>query len=209
MDLDAAPYETVRELFEPLSLCYRSLHEVGAASVADGRLLDVLRRVCAFGLSLTRLDVRQESTVHAKALDAITRALDPSFSPIETIREFANRMASDRVRRELSPRRLFQLVTEGGELLSALPHRLDLITESMAANEFQIRMDVPQTHALLDGLRKLANRIFSGLVLAGLIIASAMLLPYRRSLGTVGFWVAGVIGLYMVVSIWLKDRRER
>lgn len=153
-----------------------------------------------------------ELTLLAKALfnlDAITRALDPSFSPIETIRDFANQMAADRVRRELSPRRLFQLVTEGGELLSALPHRLDLITERMSANDFQIRMDVPQTHALIAGMQKLANRIFSGLVLAGLIIASAMLLPYRRALGTAGFWVAGAIGLYMVVSIWIKDRRDK
>jgi hypothetical protein len=58
-------------------------------------------------------------------------------------------------------------------------------------------------------LRKVANRIFSGLVLAGIIIASAMLLPHRRALGTAGFWIAGVIGLYMVLSIWLRDRREK
>ncbi len=76
MALDAKPYEHIDELFEPLSLCYRSLHEVGAGSVADGRLLDVIRRVAAFGLSLTRLDIRQESSVHTRALDAVTRALD-------------------------------------------------------------------------------------------------------------------------------------
>jgi phosphoenolpyruvate carboxylase len=76
MVLAAQPYERVHELFEPLALCYRSLHEVGAHSVADGRLLDVLRRVSVFGLSLTRLDIRQEASVHTKALDAITKALD-------------------------------------------------------------------------------------------------------------------------------------
>src|ERR687893_20313 len=153
-----------------------------------------------------------ELTLLAKALfnlDAITRALDPSFSPIGTIRDFGNQMAAERVRRELTPRRLFQLATESGELLNNLPHRLDLITERMASNEYQTRIDIPQTAAILDGLRKVANRIFSGLVLAGIIIASAMLLPHRRALGTAGFWIAGAIGLYMVVSIWVRDRRER
>ena len=73
---DAAPYRGPRELWEPLELCHRSLCSVGAGSVADGRLLDTLRRVAAFGLSLSRLDLRQESGVHARALDAVTRALD-------------------------------------------------------------------------------------------------------------------------------------
>jgi phosphoenolpyruvate carboxylase len=72
---DANPYLHSHELWEPLELCHRSLHEVGAGSVADGRLCDLLRRVAAFGLSLTRLDIRQESGVHAKAIDAITQAL--------------------------------------------------------------------------------------------------------------------------------------
>ncbi|HKP58257.1 MAG TPA: phosphoenolpyruvate carboxylase [Polyangiales bacterium] len=74
--LEAKPYDRVSELFDALSLCYYSLIQVGAHSVADGRLLDVLRRVSVFGLSLTRLDIRQESSVHARAIDAITQALD-------------------------------------------------------------------------------------------------------------------------------------
>jgi phosphoenolpyruvate carboxylase len=73
---DARPYEAANELWEPLALCDRSLREMGAAAVADGRLSDLLRRVAAFGIAITRLDIRQESTVHARALDAITRALD-------------------------------------------------------------------------------------------------------------------------------------
>ncbi|MET0390799.1 MAG: phosphoenolpyruvate carboxylase [Polyangiales bacterium] len=72
----AAPYERASELWEPLHLLDRSLRAMGAASVADGRLCDLLRRLAAFGLSLTRLDIRQESSVHARALDALTQALD-------------------------------------------------------------------------------------------------------------------------------------
>ena len=71
----ALPYTDPRELWGPLALCYRSLHATGARSVADGRLLDVLRRLAAFGLTLFRLDLRQEAGVHARAMDAVTRAL--------------------------------------------------------------------------------------------------------------------------------------
>lgn len=152
-----------------------------------------------------------ELTLLAKALfnlDAVTRALDRSYSPIDTIREYGNQIAADRARRELNPRKLYQLAVEGGDLLSALPHRLDIITRRMANNEFASKIEVPQLTILLAGLQKVANRVFSGLVLAGLLVASAMLLPYRRTLGTWGFVGAFVLALYMVLAILWGDRRR-
>jgi ubiquinone biosynthesis protein len=153
-----------------------------------------------------------ELTLLAKTLfnlDHVTRALDPSFSPIATIREYGNQIAAERARRELNPRKLYQLATEGGDFLTSLPHRLDLITSRLANNEFETRVDVPQLTILLNGLQKVANRVFSGLVLAGLLVASAMLLPHRRSLGTWGFVLAGAIGMYMVLSIMWTDRHPK
>ncbi|KAL0320611.1 UNVERIFIED_CONTAM: Phosphoenolpyruvate carboxylase [Sesamum radiatum] len=44
--------------------------------IADGSLLDFLRQVSTFGLSLVRLDIRQESDRHTDVLDAITKHLD-------------------------------------------------------------------------------------------------------------------------------------
>lgn len=60
------------ELYQPLELCYRSLCECGMAMIADGRLLDCLRRAAVFGLHLVRLDIRQEAGRHAAVLDEIT-----------------------------------------------------------------------------------------------------------------------------------------
>ena len=68
-------YVTSAELAADLRLCHRSLEATGQALLAGGRLTDVLRRVAAFGVTLARLDVRQDSTRHAEALTAITSAL--------------------------------------------------------------------------------------------------------------------------------------
>ena len=62
-------------LAEPLRLCHASLVSTGDAIIAQGRLTDLLRRVAAFGVTLARLDIRQEAGRHTAALDAITRAL--------------------------------------------------------------------------------------------------------------------------------------
>ncbi|MCU1719638.1 phosphoenolpyruvate carboxylase [Pseudomonas sp. 5P_3.1_Bac2] len=60
------------ELAAPLQLCYQSLHDCGMGVIADGPLLDCLRRVASFGLCLVRLDIRQESSRHSAALSEIT-----------------------------------------------------------------------------------------------------------------------------------------
>lgn len=63
------------ELLGPLKLCYESLHACGMGVIADGPLLDALRRATTFGLFLVRLDIRQDSTRHASAMNEITEYL--------------------------------------------------------------------------------------------------------------------------------------
>ncbi len=58
------PIESKADLLEPLMVCWRSLHETGNAVLAAGRLLDFIRRVHCFGVTLVRLDIRQDSARH-------------------------------------------------------------------------------------------------------------------------------------------------
>lgn len=69
-------FTNIEEFLEPLELCYRSLCACGDRPIADGSLLDFLRQVSTFGLSLVRLDIRQESDRHTDVLDAITNYLE-------------------------------------------------------------------------------------------------------------------------------------
>lgn len=70
-----AVYLTTDELFAPLDLCYRSLIDCGMETIANGPLLDTLRRVAAFGVHLVRLDVRQDAARHTRVMDELTRYL--------------------------------------------------------------------------------------------------------------------------------------
>jgi phosphoenolpyruvate carboxylase len=95
---DTRAYWQPDELAEPLHLCRRSLQQTGADIVAEGRLLDIIRRVACFGLSLVRLDLRQDARRHAEALDAITRHLGlGSYAAWEESerRVFLNRASQD------------------------------------------------------------------------------------------------------------------
>ena len=76
-DADAASdiYIDKQDLLAPLHLAHASLTATGSAGIADGKLTDVIRVLGAFGLTLTPLDVRQESDRHTAVLDCITRYL--------------------------------------------------------------------------------------------------------------------------------------
>ncbi len=158
------------------------------------------------------LKLPAELTLLAKALfnlDAVTRSLDPNFNPSNSIREYTAELANKRAQRDMSPRRLFQIASETSDLMRALPHRLDVFTQKLVSNDFAVRVDTPQLGSLLLGLEKVANRIFTGLVLGGLLVASGLLLQYQRRLGTIGFIIAAAIGLWMVLTILIQDRRSR
>ena len=63
------------QLWDPLYTCYQSLQACGMGIIANGPLLDTLRRVKCFGVPLVRIDLRQESTRHTEAIAEITRYL--------------------------------------------------------------------------------------------------------------------------------------
>ncbi|WP_207063887.1 phosphoenolpyruvate carboxylase [Motiliproteus sp. SC1-56] len=62
-----------QELREVLLLCDQSLRDCGMAEIADGCLRDTLRRLACFGLSLVRLDIRQNAERHTQVFDELTR----------------------------------------------------------------------------------------------------------------------------------------
>ncbi|CAA3006641.1 phosphoenolpyruvate carboxylase isoform X1 [Olea europaea var. sylvestris] len=97
---EEATYTNVEQFLEPLELCYRSLCACGDRPVADGSLLDFLRQVSTFGLSLVRLDIRQESDRHTDVLDAITKHLD-----IGSYREWSEERRQEWLLSELSGKR--------------------------------------------------------------------------------------------------------
>lgn len=63
------------ELWTPLYECYKSLNACGMHLIAEDKLMDTLRRVQCFGVTLVKTDIRQESTRHTEAISEIARYL--------------------------------------------------------------------------------------------------------------------------------------
>lgn len=64
------------QLRVPLIETYNSLSACNMKIIANDNLLNTIRRLKCFGLTLTQLDIRQESTIHTEAIGEITRYLE-------------------------------------------------------------------------------------------------------------------------------------
>eukprot|EP00968_Pinguiococcus_pyrenoidosus_P020796 scaffold2541_cov262-Pinguiococcus_pyrenoidosus.AAC.5 len=71
----AVELEEVADVMIPLRAIHESLLSSGHREIAKGNLEDAIRRLAVFGLTIVPLDVRQESTRHMEAVDAITQML--------------------------------------------------------------------------------------------------------------------------------------
>ena len=60
--------QSVNEIIVPLNDVYNSLCSVKCKAIADGSVLDLLRRTYSFGINLVKVDIRQESSIHQKLM---------------------------------------------------------------------------------------------------------------------------------------------
>jgi len=67
--------QSINEIINPLNTVYKSLCEVKCEAIADGSILDLLRRAHTFGLNLVKLDIRQEASRHEKLMACICKHL--------------------------------------------------------------------------------------------------------------------------------------
>ncbi len=68
--------DSKEQILAPLLLAHRSLTETRCDHIANGPLVDAIRRVSAFGINLSPLDVRQDADRHVQVLDELTEYLE-------------------------------------------------------------------------------------------------------------------------------------
>ncbi len=61
------------EILHPLRIVRESLEQNGSKNIANGDLLDLMRRAKCFGINLARLDIRQESSRHTEIISEFVK----------------------------------------------------------------------------------------------------------------------------------------
>jgi hypothetical protein len=103
--------------------------------------------------------VRQAGSGHGREVDG---------------REPPEHVMRERLKKSFSPARLASETMEVQALIRDAPRQLSDILGLLAENRLQVRMTGLDDSQLMQNVQKIANRISTGIIVAALILASAM-----------------------------------
>ncbi|MGN6519888.1 MAG: ABC1 kinase family protein [Dokdonella sp.] len=182
--------------------------------LSEGRLMLELTRVSAeCGLRLPAdLNLLGKTLFN---LRHVCDCLEPGLDMREPVERHLESLIGRYLRQAFSPALLAGELLDAERLVFGLPRKLADALTLVAENRLQLRVVGLRESHLMENLQKIANRIAAGLVVAALLIASALVM--RVPPGTSGaaypllamtlFVTAALLGLGLVLSSLLRDRR--
>lgn len=187
-----------------------------AEDMETGRVLIQMNRIAADeGIKLAvELNILGKILLN---MDQIVAVLTPKYDLQKAIKKFMEKMVNKKFQQELKPENIYGLLLDNKKLAENLPGRLNKITENLAANQFELKVNALDEDRLTDGFQKVANRITSGLIIAAMIIGAALLMRIPSSYSVMGygilpfifFMIAIALGLYLVYNIMFKDENYK
>ena len=147
-------------------------------------------------------------------VEGVARSLNPDFDMVSKAAPFIKNAKLAR----LSPSRLtgdlLQLVEQGYEFLTDFPRDLLEISRSLRQKKMSFTLVLKDLDKMLATHDQISNRISFSIIIAALIIGSALIvisnmppLFYGISLiGLIGFLTAAVLGVWLLIAILKKGR---
>jgi ubiquinone biosynthesis protein len=212
----------IQERFDPvkftreISTIVAAVHDVSSTELNTGQLI---LNVIALANS-NELKVPAELTMLAKTLlhlDAITKKLDPDYDPQRVIRDYAERLISQKLAQKFNPRNFYPALLDLNQLILDLPRRTREIIDLTAAGKLALTIKLSQAEEFLSGIHKVANRITIGVVIAALLVSSSMMMrvPTRFTifgypgLAVFGYLLASAAAFYLILSTLIRDRKDQ
>src|SRR5690606_13088869 len=183
-----------------------------AEDMQTGRALIHMNRVAAnhYIHIATELNILGKIMLN---LDQIIAVLTPKYDLQQAIQKFMDNIVNQKIKQDLNSGNIYSFLLDNKKLAENLPYRLNKISENLANNEFELRINALDEKRVTDGFQKVANRITSGLIIAAMIIGAALLMRIPSSYTIMGygilpflfFMIAIGLGLYLIYNILFKD----
>lgn len=143
-------------------------------------------------------------------VESFALSLDPDFQIIDQLKPYARKSGL----RDIDPKKMLQNVRKtirgAGDLASRLPDDVNVILSKFRQGRFLLRVNHEHLEGLIQTMDKSSNRISFALIIAALLIGSSLLVSQQgtvlglltlQTLGIIGYIVAAVIGIWLIISI--------
>lgn len=161
----------------------------------------------------SRLKFQSQLLMLVKALtqiDGIARALDPQADLLDILEPYLPGVVARQVGELVGPMNLMHTGIEATEVTLDLPRKISILLDKINAdNRVRIQFEHIALKQAFEPFGKWINRLVLAIVFAALAIASAMIISAGAGphwlgypvLGVVGFLLAVLLGLYLVITI--------
>ena len=147
-------------------------------------------------------------------LEALIRDLDPDFKLIDAGLKYSKSAAKKQFL-EIYQLKLFkEIYYDFWELINIFPKHLKNILDKFARDLVRIEIRTPDIETLSNSLNKTSSRISFSLIIAALIVGSSYLMNSAstshvsiiQTLGIIGYIVAVILGLWLVINIIMSGK---
>ncbi|MET0808912.1 MAG: AarF/UbiB family protein [Pseudoxanthomonas sp.] len=143
-------------------------------------------------------------------LEGMGRSLDPEFDMARQAAPFLHRAMQALYTPRVLARQGLRSLTEAAAMLAAVPRDLRRLLRSARADKLRLHLDLDHLQQFSTQIGHSANRLTVGVVLAALIVGSAITLTVEGGptllglplFGLLGFVGAAIAGAWLVISIW-------
>lgn len=206
---EAGEHFDATKFVHEISTIVANFHDADAKQVNAGQLMFSVIAVS----NNNDLRVPAELAMLAKTLlnlDGITKKLDPRFDPQVVIRSYAERLIGQKLQQKFNPRNFYPALLDLNQLILDLPHRTREILDLTTAGRLTFGVKLTQAEVFLAGIHKVANRITVGVVIAALLMSSSLIMRYpsKERLAMIGYIVAALAAVYLIVSTLVRDHRD-
>ncbi len=148
-------------------------------------------------------------------MEGVGLQLDPDFDIFAVSQPYVRKFLWQTVSPQTWGRRLLKSGGDWGELLANLPRRVPRLIDQLEEGDLQFTLRLREIETLLARLDRVGNRLAISVLLAAFIVSLALLMPSFLGgqqgwifwLIVLGFGVASVLGLWLLLSIWRSGRR--
>ena len=141
-------------------------------------------------------------------LEGVGRNLDKDVKLIEHIKPFAFKYIKEQIKPNNLLKQAKSLIIDYSNILKNLPSNLGDLASVIKKGSMKIQLEHKKLESLSNTLDNLADRLSYSIVLASLIMASALIITSKTPplfhdtsvIGMIGFAVSGIMGFIMIIS---------
>ena len=133
--------------------------------------------------------------------ESIARSLDPTLDPVEVLRSEAWTVMAQEGERRLEPNQLLAFTFTQLQPLMRMPRRVAQLVQKIEEGSLKVGIAPVELEDFEHLLRSTANRVGAALIIAALLVSSALMARVSHSVAVIGFVAACALGGYMLWRI--------